>query len=198
MRNPLDLVFMREPHVCPWWCCFTFDNPLRKLIHKPAAILSPYVRQGFTAVDIGPGMGYFTVELCRLVGTEGRVIAVDVQQKMLDATRRRAQRAGVADRLETRLSRGNSLDVEEGADFVLAFWMVHEVPDQGQFLDGVLKLLKPEGRFLLVEPYLHVSAKGFAKTVQKAVEAGLAVEETPSIAYSRSTLFSRPLKVPER
>jgi ubiquinone/menaquinone biosynthesis C-methylase UbiE len=198
MRNPLDLILVREPHVCPWWCCFTFDNPLRKLIHKPVAILSPYVRQGFTVVDIGPGMGYFTVELCRLVGEEGRVIALDVQEKMLDATRKRAQRAGVAERLETRLVGQNSLQVTERADFVLAFWMVHEVPDQGQFLDGVLELLKPGARFLLVEPYLHVSAKGFAKTVQKAVEAGLVAEETPRIAYSRSTLFSRPLKASER
>jgi ubiquinone/menaquinone biosynthesis C-methylase UbiE len=195
MKNPLDLLFGRQPHVCPWWCCVTFDNPLRKLIHDPAAILSPHVKAGFTAIDIGPGMGYFTVEMCRLVGQNGRVIAVDVQQKMLEATLRRVKRAGVADRLETRLTGQKSLDVAERADFILAFWMVHEVPDQARFLSQVAGLLKPTGRFLLVEPFLHVTEKGFSETLVKAVEVGLVGEVTPKITFSRCALFSLSSRV---
>ncbi len=195
MRNPLSLLFSKQPCVCPWWCCFTFDNPLRRLIHDPAVILSPYVRAGFTVIDIGPGMGYFTVELCRLVGEEGQVIAVDVQEKMLSAVLRRAQRAGVAARLETRLTKQERLDVTEKADFVLAFWMVHEVPDQERFLRDISTLLKPAARFLLVEPVFHVTRKAFDETMRKAVKTGLVREETPSISFSRSMLFSSPPKV---
>src|SRR5208283_385906 len=92
---------MREGRVCPWWCCFTFDNPLRRLFHDAEAMLSPYIRSGFTVIDIGPGMGFFTIPMCRMVGTEGRVIAADVQQKMLDGVIRRARRYGLTNRLET-------------------------------------------------------------------------------------------------
>jgi ubiquinone/menaquinone biosynthesis C-methylase UbiE len=190
MKNPFDLLLARQPHVCPWWCCFTFDNPLRRLIHDPAAILSPYVRADFTAIDIGPGMGYFTIEMCRLVGKNGKVIAVDVQQKMLNATLKRAQKAGVADQLKTRLTGQKSLDVAEKADFILAFWMVHEVPDQTRFLREVSRLLKPEGHFLLVEPFFHVTEKAFSKTVQWAAEAGLTAAGAPRIAFSKTMLFS--------
>jgi ubiquinone/menaquinone biosynthesis C-methylase UbiE len=190
MRNPLNLLFFRQTHVCPWWCCFTFDNPLRKLIHDPAQILSPYVREGSTAIDIGPGMGYFTVELCRLVGDTGKVIAVDLQEKMLAAVRKRVERAGISCRLQTHLSGPESLSLNETADFVLAFWMVHEVPDQAGFLKEVAVLLKPGGSFLLVEPYLHVSGKAFTETVRKGEEAGLIRKGSPKISFSRAVLFS--------
>lgn len=190
MKNPFDLIPARQPLVCPWWCCFTFDNPLRRLIHDPAKILSPYVRTGFTGIDIGPGMGYFTIEMCRLTGKKGKVIAVDVQQKMLDAILKRAQKVGVADRLETRLTGQNSLDVAEKADFILAFWMVHEVPDQAQFFREVSRLLKPTGRFLLAEPFLHVTKKAFSRTLRRAAEAGLIATEVPKITFSKAMVFS--------
>lgn len=185
-----DVLFARRPHVCPWWCCFTFDNPVRRLIHDPAAIVSPYLRSGSVAIDIGPGMGFFTIAMCTLVGKEGRVIAVDLQQKMLDGIIRRARRDSVVERLETRLCTSETLGVTQKADFVLAFWMVHEVPDQERFLSQVSTLLKPGGHFLLAEPHLHVSRKKFFETVETAVKVGLQVEDQPKISFSKSALFS--------
>jgi hypothetical protein len=41
MKNILDVLLVRDKHVCPWWCCFTFDNPIRRLFHNPVGILSP-------------------------------------------------------------------------------------------------------------------------------------------------------------
>ncbi|MFH0787643.1 MAG: hypothetical protein V2B13_08500 [Pseudomonadota bacterium] len=76
MRNPLDRIPGRDKHICSWWCCFAFDNPIRKLVQDPIRILGPYVQEGFTAVGIGPGMGTFTIPLCRLVGPAGKVMAV--------------------------------------------------------------------------------------------------------------------------
>ncbi len=180
--------------VCPWWCCFTFDNPLRRLFHNPEAILSPYVRPGFTVIDIGPGMGFFTIPMCRLVGKEGRVIAVDVQRKMLDGVMRRARRHGLTDRLETVQPLPGDLGITEKADFVLAFWMVHEVPDRERFLRQIAGLLKPEGRLLLAEPNLHVTKRAFDVTLGEAKTAGLRLIGAPKIALSRSALFAPAAK----
>ena len=76
---------MGSPHVCPWWLCYSFDNPLRRLIHNPQRILSPYIKQGMTVLDAGCGMGYFSIGMAKMVGDSGKVIAVDLQQKMLDS-----------------------------------------------------------------------------------------------------------------
>ncbi len=176
--------------VCPWWLCFTFDNPLRKLIHDPKAILSPYVRTGFHAIDIGAGMGYFTIPLAKLVGPSGCVTAVDVQRRMLDVLTRRARKSGV-ENIRTHLAGCESIGNHDKADFVLAFWMFHEVPDQGRFLLDISRLLKPEGLFLLVEPVIHVPEKYFLNTVATAKEKGFVVKDIPEIRMSHSALLSR-------
>jgi ubiquinone/menaquinone biosynthesis C-methylase UbiE len=81
---------MPDHHVCPWWLAYTFDNRLRRLIHNPQKILSGYVQEGMTVMDIGCGMGYFTLGLAELVGDAGQVLAVDLQQQMLDIMMKRA------------------------------------------------------------------------------------------------------------
>jgi 2-polyprenyl-3-methyl-5-hydroxy-6-metoxy-1,4-benzoquinol methylase len=176
--------------VCPWWLCFTFDNPLRKLLHNPEAILGPYVRPGNTVIDIGPGMGYFTIPLARLVGPAGHVIAIDVQERMLAALARRAGRSGVSERILPHLASPDSLGNHPKVDFVMAFWMVHEVPNQRTFLTEILGFLKPEGLFLLVEPILHLSKKSFLRTVQSAKEIGFIVKDMPKIRLSYSVLLT--------
>ncbi len=95
---------MSGRHVCPWWAGYFLASTVRKLRQDPARILQPLVSAGMIVVEPGPGMGFFTLELARLVGAEGRVVAVDVQPKMIAALRRRAERAGLLDRIEARVA----------------------------------------------------------------------------------------------
>jgi len=191
MSKISDLVFVRDKHVCPWWCCFTFDNIFRKLIHNPYKILSPYIKEGDTILDVGPGMGYFTIPMAKMAGEKGRVIAADIQEKMLLALKKRAQQAGVGKRVIGHLSSKDSLCIKEQVNFILAFWMVHEVPDRKRFLNELFSVLKKNGTFLLVEPPFHVTKASFAETVNLAVQAGLTVSGQQG---SRSVLFVKKPK----
>jgi SAM-dependent methyltransferase len=178
--------------VCPWWIGYFLASPLRKLRQDPHAMLAPYVREGMLALEPGPGMGFFTLELARLVGARGRVVAVDVQAKMLRALRRRARRAGLLERIETRESPGDTLAVADLAgrvDFALAFAMVHEVPDQARFFAETAAALKPGARLLLAEPTGHVSAAGFDDTLASAGRAGLRATDRPRIASSHAAVL---------
>jgi len=177
--------------VCPWWLCHSFDNPLRGIFHKPEPLLAPYLKPGMTAVDIGCGMGYFTMGLAKLAGPGGRVIAVDLQQKMLDALEKRARRAGVADRILFHRCRPDSLGVEGPVDFALVFWMTHEVPDKPRFFGELFALLKAGGRLLLVEPKFHVTQMSFERTAAVCREAGFRALEEPRIALSRAVLMGK-------
>jgi SAM-dependent methyltransferase len=177
--------------VCPWWIGYFLVSPLRRLWQDPRTILSPYVTEGLLVLEPGPGMGYFTLEIARLVGPTGRVVAVDIQPKMLAALRRRARRAGLDGRIEARRASESGLGVGDLAGkvgFVLAFALVHELPDVSSFFAEVAKALMPGGRLLLAEPR-HVSEDEFRKTLDTAAAAGLRFTERPFIRSSRTALL---------
>ncbi len=185
-----DKNIFRHSHVCPPWLCLAFDQPLRKLIHDPAKILGLYVKDGDTVLDLGPGKGYFTMELARRVGPSGRVIAADIQPAMLSALVRRARRRGLADRIHPRLCPPDTLAVEDSLDFVLMFWMLHETPDPGRIFRELRILLRPEGRILFAEPKMHVSGPDFEASLALARKAGLALADRPAVRLSRTALLS--------
>lgn len=177
--------------VCPWWLAYTFDNPLRRVIHKPERMLSPYVREGMVVADIGCGMGYFSLGLAHIVGKKGKVIAVDLQEKMLDRVEKRARQEQLSSIIETRLCKEEDIAIHEHLDFVLAFWMVHETPDLKRFFSQVFSALKPSGLFLMAEPAFHVSRSQFKSELNTALETGFRLRENPSITFSSSALFEK-------
>jgi 2-polyprenyl-3-methyl-5-hydroxy-6-metoxy-1,4-benzoquinol methylase len=181
--------------VCPWWVGYLLASPIRRLAQKPERILGPYVREGMTALDAGCAMGFFSLPLARLVGETGRVICVDLQERMLRSLERRAARAGLRDRIETRICSAAALDLKglEGKiDFAMAFAVVHETPDAAAFLGQIHAALAPGGRLLLAEPSGHVSESAFQATVHAGERCGLTEIERPEIRMSRSVLLERP------
>ncbi len=177
-------------HICPWWLAYTFDNPFRRFFHSPERMLAGYVANRMTVLDAGCGMGFFSIGLAKLVGDEGHVIAADVQQKMLNILLRRAEGAGVSDRIHIHKCEPNRLGVESAVDFILAFWMVHEVPDTRVFFRQARSCLKQEGKILIAEPKFHVSSTRFQEILDSARESGLNRAETPSIRFSRSAVLA--------
>lgn len=178
-------------HVCPWWLAYSFDNPIRKLFHRPEKILAPYILAGSTAMDVGCGMGVFSIGLAHLVGEGGRIFAVDLQQKMLDITMKRAGRAGIADKISPHLCQPNDLNINAKVDFILTFWMAHEVPDQKQFFSQLHLNANPAAKLLVAEPKMHVSSRTFQKTVKTAESAGFVFQEQPRIRFSHAALLTQ-------
>ena len=171
--------------VCPWWMGYVLLSPLRRLRESPARILGPWVSPGMTVLEPGPGMGFFTLELARRVGPDGRVIAVDVQEPMLRALERRMRRRGLGDRVATRPTDGRDLgigDLEGSVDLCTAIHVVHEVPDAAGFFSQVRRALRPEGAVLLIEPAGHVTESELEGQLEAAMGSGLTIAERPVAA----------------
>lgn len=180
--------------VCPWWMGYWLASPLRRLSYNPAQILSPYVREGMTVLEPGPGMGFFTLELARLVGPSGRVVAVDIQPRMLAELKRRAAKAGLRPRIELRLAQPDSMGIaglEGVVDFVLAFATVHEMPSAGAFFEQSAEALRPGATLLLAEPAGHVKPELFDAELKAAAGAGLRVADHPLIRRSHAALLTK-------
>ena len=162
-------------HVCPWWMGYLLMNPLRKLWHNPEKILGPHVKEGMTVLDIGSGMGFFSLPAARMVGKSGKVIAVDVQEKMLQGLVARATRAELADRIKTHLCGSEGLGVNEPVDVCVAFNVVHEVPDARALSRKSGRCSSLRGSFCLAEPGHHVSKDDFRATLDLAISVGFRV-----------------------
>jgi SAM-dependent methyltransferase len=159
----------------------------------PVKVLTPYVRKGMTVLEPGPGMGFFTLELGRLVGPSGQVVAVDIQPRMLSSLKRRAARAGLLERVDARLAAPDTLGVADLAgavDFTLAFALVHELPAAGPFFAEIAKASKPGAGLLFAEPSGHVKVLDFEAELEAAIHAGFEVVERPAIRRS-DTAFLR-------
>jgi ubiquinone/menaquinone biosynthesis C-methylase UbiE len=169
-------------------------SPIRKLIHPPQTILAPYVREGMAVLDIGCGMGFFSIPLAQMVGAAGKVICVDMQEKMLKGLEKRAKRAEVSGHIEIRLCSQLTIglqDLTEKIDFALAFAVVHEVPDPRKFFAEVAVTIMPSGGFLLAEPKGHVSEEQFTLTLSMAQKQGFTMVKTLQIFRSRATLLKK-------
>ena len=102
--------------------------------------------------------------MARLVGTNGKVIAVDLQPQMLKRLCEGRNVPVLQSRIEPHLCRKDSLGVKEPVDFVLAFWMVTKWMIKRFFSEKWQRVMKAEARFLVVEPKFHVTDSEFQKT----------------------------------
>jgi len=171
---------------------YLLASPVRRLWQDPARLVTPYVREGMTVFEPGPGMGFFTLELARQAGPSGHVVVVDLQPEMLDRLKRRLAKAGFTDRVDVRLAPAHSMgmaDLADSIDLVFAFAVVHEFPSSRIFFKEAAECLKPDGRLLLAEPAGHVIAAAFDSELAEAAKTGLHPVDRPAIRRSRAALL---------
>ena len=176
--------------VCPVERAGGLDNRIRRLLQNPQKILVNYVKEGMTALDLGCGPGFFSVEMARMVGESGRVIAADLQEGMIQKLKNKIQGTEIEQRITLHICEEDKIGISEKVDFILAFYMVHEVPDQKKFFEEIKSLLKQSGKVLIVEPKLfHVSKQSFEEMIIKAKDIGLKPVEKPKILLSRAVVL---------
>ena len=189
MNNIKNLI-LGKSHACPWWLCPIFDNPLRRIIQNPYKILTPYIKNGDSVLDLGPGRGCFTFPISNMVGENGIVYAVDIQKEMLEIIERKAKKENIKN-IKTFLIGNTVIDITYTFDFILAFWMFHEVIEKETMLKQLKDKLKSKGNLLIVEPLIHVSKKNFTVEVEIANKVGFDIIDYPKISLSNAAILRK-------
>lgn len=180
--------------ICPWWLGYVLASPLRRLLQDPAEIIGPYIREGMTVLEPGPGMGFFTLEMAQRVGPQGRVIAVDVQPRMIAGLKRRLAKVGLAQRVDARLAREESMGLGDLAGKVDSRWLWRlctRCPAPADCSRKLRAAMKPGAILLLAEPSGHVKNDLFAAELQAAADAGFTVAERPTVRRSHAALLKK-------
>ena len=127
---------------------FAHDNSIRRLFAPPQGLVEPYVTKGQVVADLGCGPGYYTLALAELVGTEGRVYAVDSDEKAIRALEKKADKRGYHN-IEAHASSPSDLSfIRDGSvDFILANGLLCSMaPQQHESaVNEMRRILKPRG-----------------------------------------------------
>jgi precorrin-6B methylase 2 len=129
-----------------------FNRPERPAEERTDELIEALeIPEGATVADIGAGTGYFTWRLARQVGSAGTVIAVDLQQAMLDRTADTVKAHVLANVRFVRSTEKDPKLPARSVDVVFIAHSYHEFTDPETFMEGVRRSLKPGGRLVIVE-----------------------------------------------
>ena len=176
--------------VCPVEKAGGLDNSIRRLLQNPQRILKPHIRKGMTVLDLGCGPGFFTLEIAKLLNGSGKVIAADLQAGMLEKVKQKIIGTELEQGIRLHKCQSEVIGLTEKVDFVLAFYMVHEVPNQENLFRELKTILKPDGRIYIVEPNFHVTGKSFDAMLKQAKSIGFEIAERTKSFFNRSVVLT--------
>jgi ubiquinone/menaquinone biosynthesis C-methylase UbiE len=126
-------------------------NPFKRLFENPQRSLEPYIRKGQVVVDLACEKGYYTLPLAECVGREGKVYAVDLNEKAIQELKRKVDKSGNHNiELHTCSAADLSFIEDKSVDFVLANGLLCSMSAQRPLaLKEIKRILKPNGQAYL-------------------------------------------------
>jgi len=179
----------KNKSVCPVESAGALDSSVRRFLQNPKKIIEPYIKKGMTVLDMGCGSGFFSIEIANLLNGNGKVIAADLQEGMLEKLNKKIKGTILEQRIELHKCQEATIGVVEKVDFVLAFYMIHEMPDQNKLFEELKSILKPNGKIYIVEPKFHVPKKTFNKMIKTLNNNGFKIIDRPKVFFSRAVLI---------
>ena len=129
----------------PHELAFLLTIPLRRLIQPPRTVVQRlHVKRDSRVLEVGPGPGYFSVEVAREI-PQGRLVLFDLQREMLAKARSRLRRAG-ATNVAFAQGDGSRIPFSSGSfDVVFLVAVLGEIPDPAACVESLHRVLRPGG-----------------------------------------------------
>jgi Methylase involved in ubiquinone/menaquinone biosynthesis len=132
--------------------CAKLDNQERRRLLPPERILNKFgLLEGDIVADIGCGIGYFTLPASIIVGSDGKIFAMDISDEMLLETREKAYKVGATNIETIRISEHSFLLPDNSVDVGIIFFVLHEAEDPGRFLTELHRIIRPGGKVALID-----------------------------------------------
>jgi ubiquinone/menaquinone biosynthesis C-methylase UbiE len=161
---------------CPASLSWLIDNPLRRRSVDPV-LDRVGIRPGERVLELGPGPGTFTVGAALRAGAEGRLIAVDIQPKMIEQVQKRVQETGLTN-VETHVASAYDLPLDaESVDRAFLITVLPEIPDRARALAELRRVLRPGGVLSITEEFYDPDHLLLPETIRLVEAAGFRFEE---------------------
>jgi protein-L-isoaspartate O-methyltransferase len=185
------LWWRKQPSACPYGQRFWVEAPHPFITRaRLRQVLDP--RPGQRILEVGPGTGYYTLDVAERVSPGGQVDILELQQAMLDHTMRRAGQRGVGNITPTQ-GDARRLPYADGAfDAAYLTTVLGEIPDQDAALAQLARVLKPGGRLVVGELFGDPHWVSPKPLRERAERAGLVFEQRSGTPLGYFARFTRP------
>jgi len=166
--------------------------PIRKLFDNPDKIFSPLLKPGMKVLELGPGMGFYSLPVARMIAPGGKLYCLDIQEQMISTLKKRAAKARLSNIIEAKVVNEDSLEMKFMAgeiDFAIAEGVIHEVKNKKQVLAQIKATLKPDGIFYYSEPGGPVPEKDFLGLKEKITGVGFSEVKSFQRGRNRTAIF---------
>jgi ubiquinone/menaquinone biosynthesis C-methylase UbiE len=170
------LWWRKNPSACPYGQRFWVEAPHPIITRdRLRQVLRP--APGERLLEIGPGVGYYTLDMAEWVGPEGKVEIFDLQQEFLDHTTGRATERGLANVVPTQGDATALPYADDSMDAAILTAVLGEIPDPTAALREIRRVLKPTGRLVVGELFGDPHFTTLTSLMRQSTEAGLTFEE---------------------
>lgn len=169
------LWWRKNPSACPYGQRFWVEAPHPVITRERLrSVLGP--RPGERVLEIGPGTGYYTLNMAEWLAPDGRVEIFDLQQEFLDHVIGRAAERGLGNVVPTK-GDATALPYEDASmDAVVLTAVLGEIPEPDAALREIRRVLQPNGRLIVGELFGDPHFTTLASLKRQAADAGLAYE----------------------
>lgn len=170
------------------------DSPVRRALQSPAEVVAALgIRPGMTVLELGPGPGTFTIEAARRAEPGGKVVAVDIEPKMLAILSNKAQRFGV-ENIETHQADAYHIPLPDNAvDLAFMVTVLAEIPDRQRALAEIHRVLKPGGRLAIGEAIFDPDYPRRSTVIRWCERAGFRLEASYGSLLWYVLSFTKPI-----
>lgn len=185
------LWWRKNPSACPYGQRFWVEAPHPFITRsRLKEVLDP--EAGERILEVGPGTGYYTLDVAGWVGQEGEVQILDIQREMLDHTMGRANERGLTNITPTE-GDATALPYEDGSfDGAYLTTVLGEIPDQDTAVRELARVLKPGGRLVVGELLGDPHYVTFGSLQERAGAAGLGFERREGGILGYFARFVKP------
>ena len=170
------------------------DNPLRRRIQPPDEMAVRHgIAPGMTVLEVGPGNGTYTVAAARRVGNAGKVVAVDIEPKMIERVERRAQAEGITN-IEARVANVYDLPFDdETFDAITMIAVIGEIPQPEKAMREFHRVLRPAGTLAFSEMLWDPDYPRASTLTKKAAAAGFRLKRKIGNVFHYTLIFEKAL-----
>jgi ubiquinone/menaquinone biosynthesis C-methylase UbiE len=168
------------------------DNPLRRKIQPPGEMpLRHGIAPGMTVLEVGPGNGRYTIETARKVGQTGKVIAIDIEPKMIERVAGRARDEGVTN-IEAKTANVYDLPFDDGVfDAITMITVISEIPEPGKAMREFYRVLSPSGLLAFSELFFDPDYPLAETLIRMAGNANFRLKKRQGNFFSYTLVFEK-------